>query len=88
MRSLRIVLGEFAGEVMASQRVVPRALVGAGFRFRHPDAASVTSWLAGVFGLAWNVDGFWSAVWGSIIISIVSFLLNAFLPDRKRAERP
>ncbi|WP_432491338.1 TIGR01777 family oxidoreductase [Kineococcus auxinigenes] len=48
--ALRLVLGEFAGEVMASQRVVPRALVEAGFRFRHPDAASVTSWLAGATG--------------------------------------
>jgi putative membrane protein len=48
----------------------------------------LTSWLAGVFGLAWHVDGFWSAVWGSIIISIVSFLLNAFLPDKKQAQRP
>jgi putative membrane protein len=46
----------------------------------------LTSWLAGVFGLAWQVDGFWSAVWGSIIISIVSFLLNAFLPDKKEAQ--
>jgi putative membrane protein len=42
-----------------------------------------TSWLAGVFGLGWHVDGFWTALWGSIVISIVSFILNAFLPDKK-----
>jgi putative membrane protein len=41
-----------------------------------------TSWLAGAFGLGWHVDGFWTALWGSIIISIVSFILNAFLPDK------
>jgi putative membrane protein len=41
-----------------------------------------TSWLAGQFGLGWHVDGFWTALWGSIIISIVSFILNAFLPDK------
>ena len=41
-----------------------------------------TSWLAGVFGLGWHVDGFWTALWGSIVISIVSFILNAFLPDK------
>jgi putative membrane protein len=41
----------------------------------------LTSWLAGLFGLAWHVQGFWTAVLGSIIISIVSFVLNAFLPD-------
>jgi putative membrane protein len=41
-----------------------------------------TSWLAGIFGLGWHVDGFWTALWGSIVISIVSFVLNAFLPDK------
>jgi putative membrane protein len=41
----------------------------------------LTSWLAGLFYLGWNVDGFWTAVLGAIIISIVSFLLNVFLPD-------
>jgi putative membrane protein len=47
----------------------------------------LTSWLAGQFGLGWQVDGFWPAVWGSIIISIVSFLLNAFLPDKNEARK-
>lgn len=42
----------------------------------------LTSWLSGEFGLGWTVDGFWPAVWGSLIISIVSFLLNAFVPDK------
>ncbi len=41
----------------------------------------LTSWLAGLFNLGWNVDGFWTAVLGGIIISIVSFILNVFLPD-------
>jgi putative membrane protein len=41
----------------------------------------LTSWLAGLFNLDWNVDGFWTAVLGAIIISIVSFILNVFLPD-------
>ncbi|WP_432486161.1 TIGR01777 family oxidoreductase [Kineococcus esterisolvens] len=45
--ALRVALGEFAGEVTASQRVVPAALLRAGFRFQHPDAAAVTGWLAG-----------------------------------------
>jgi putative membrane protein len=46
-----------------------------------------TSWLAGVFGLGWHVDGFWTALWGSIVISIVSFILNAFLPDKNEKPR-
>ena len=33
---LRIVLGEFAGDVLGSQRVLPRRLLDAGFRFAHP----------------------------------------------------
>ncbi len=41
-----------------------------------------TSWLSGLFGLGWHVDGFWTALWGSIVISVVSFILNAFLPDK------
>jgi putative membrane protein len=41
----------------------------------------LTSWLAGLFDLGWSVDGFWTAVLGAIIISIVSFVLNVFLPD-------
>ena len=48
----------------------------------------LTSWLAGLFDLGWDVDGFWTAVLGAIIISIVSFILNVFLPDpdNKRSD--
>jgi putative membrane protein len=42
----------------------------------------LTSWVAGQFSLAFRVDDFfWDAVIGSIIISIVSMILNAVLPD-------
>ena len=47
----------------------------------------LTSWLAGKFGLGWSVDGFWVALIGSIIVSIVSFVLNAFLPDPDNRPR-
>jgi putative membrane protein len=47
----------------------------------------LTSWLAGLFDLGWQVDGFWTAVLGGIIISIVSFILNVFLPDPDDARR-
>ncbi|MFE3549229.1 TIGR01777 family oxidoreductase [Streptomyces kronopolitis] len=33
---LRAALGEFAGDVLGSQRVVPRRLLDSGFAFRHP----------------------------------------------------
>lgn len=35
--ALRAVLGEFSGEVLMSQRVLPRRLREAGFVFAHPD---------------------------------------------------
>jgi putative membrane protein len=42
----------------------------------------LTSWVASQFSLAFHVDNFfWDAVIGSIIISIVSMILNAVLPD-------
>ena len=41
----------------------------------------LTSWLAGLFDLGWHVEGFWTALLGGLIISVVSFVLNVFLPD-------
>lgn len=43
--ALRIVLGEFAGEVVASQRVVPSALQRSGFSFDHPDLEAAARWV-------------------------------------------
>jgi len=47
---LRLVLGEFAGEVLASQRVMPKVLVESGFGFRHPDLDSAVGWMTGPHG--------------------------------------
>lgn len=47
----------------------------------------LTSWLAGQLGLGWRVDGFGTAVLGGIIVGVVSFVLNAFVPDRPRRRR-
>lgn len=35
--ALRAVLGDFAGEILTSQRVLPTALLEAGFRFSYPE---------------------------------------------------
>ena len=43
--ALRLVVGEFADEILASQRVVPQRLLESGFVFDHPDAASITQTL-------------------------------------------
>jgi uncharacterized protein (TIGR01777 family) len=37
---LRRVLGEFAGELLDSRRVVPARAAALGFRYSHPDLAS------------------------------------------------
>ncbi|MEU9893512.1 phage holin family protein [Streptomyces phaeochromogenes] len=42
----------------------------------------LTSWLADVFDLSFHVEGFWTAVLGGLIISIVSWALNVVLPDK------
>ncbi len=33
-----------------------------------------------------DVQGFWTAVWGSLIITLVNWLLHAFINDRGRVE--
>ncbi|CAL9488709.1 hypothetical protein C1708_16650 [Streptomyces sp. DH-12] len=41
----------------------------------------LTSWLAGQLDLSFHVEGFWTAVLGGLIISVVSWALNVVLPD-------
>jgi putative membrane protein len=38
-------------------------------------------WLAGLLQLPFDVHGFWSAFWGAIIVSVVSWAINLVLPD-------
>ncbi|SDD19514.1 phage holin family protein [Auraticoccus monumenti] len=47
----------------------------------------LTSAIGGWFGLGWHVDGFWNALFGALIISVVSFVLNAFIGDDRRRGR-
>ena len=41
----------------------------------------LTAWLADAFDLGFQVDGFWTAVLGSIVITVVSWLFGAVLED-------
>lgn len=41
----------------------------------------LTSWLAGRFGYDFRVDGFVPALVGSIVITLVSWVLSVFLTD-------
>ncbi|MDI2130423.1 phage holin family protein [Yinghuangia seranimata] len=39
----------------------------------------LTSWISGKLDLSFHVDGFWPALLGAFVISIVSWLLNTIL---------
>lgn len=44
----------------------------------------VTEWLSEPLGLDFSIDAFWwDAVVGAIVITLVSMVLNVFLPDGK-----
>jgi putative membrane protein len=40
-----------------------------------------TEWLAGLFDIDFYVNGFWTAVGGSIVITIVTWIVGLFLGD-------
>ena len=37
------------------------------------------------FNAGFVVDGFWPAFWGGLIVSVVSFVLNIFVPDESES---
>ncbi|GAA3053946.1 hypothetical protein GCM10020000_39910 [Streptomyces olivoverticillatus] len=43
----------------------------------------LTSWVAGKLHLAFHVTGFWSALVGGVIISIVAWAMHVILPDEQ-----
>jgi len=47
----------------------------------------LVSWFAGQLHLGWSVTDWGSAVWGGLIVSIVSFILNAFFNKRSENHR-
>lgn len=51
----------------------------------------LTAWISGVFDVGFEVDGVWPAVFGAIVISLISFALSqvriSFFSDRKRGRR-
>ena len=47
----------------------------------------LTSWVASRIDLGWSVEGFGTAVLGALIVSVVSFLLNAFTATRRGGRR-
>lgn len=49
---------------------------------------ALTAWIAGKFdSIRFDIDGFWSAFFGAVIVSVVSFLLTQLINPRKIARR-
>lgn len=48
--ALRIAVGEFADDILASQRVLPEVLTASGFTFTHADLAAAARWVTGRAG--------------------------------------
>ncbi|MEV4417705.1 phage holin family protein [Catellatospora sp. NPDC049609] len=41
----------------------------------------LVDWLASVLKLPFEIDGFWPAFWGAIVMGIVSWALSLLVPD-------
>ena len=41
----------------------------------------LASWIAGLLGIGFMVDGFWPAFWGGLVISIVSIILSMLVHE-------
>lgn len=41
----------------------------------------LTSWMAAKLHLAFHVDGFWTALVGGVIVSVVAWAMHMILPD-------
>jgi putative membrane protein len=46
----------------------------------------LTSWIAGLLDVPFEVDGFGTALIGALIITVVSWLVNVLLPDKLEAH--
>jgi putative membrane protein len=44
----------------------------------------LTGWIAGGLDVGFHVDGFWTAVGGSIVITVVTWAVDALLGERDR----
>ncbi|MGC4110042.1 MAG: phage holin family protein [Nocardioides sp.] len=48
----------------------------------------LTAWIAGGLGIGFHVQGFWNALWGSIVITVVNWVIDVtVLEDDDRRPR-
>jgi putative membrane protein len=51
----------------------------------------LTAWIAGGLGIGFHVQGFWNALWGSIVITLVTWFIDVVVledDDRRKGRRP
>lgn len=77
------LVNEFVRPIVALLSL-PLYLITLGLMFFVVNALMLmlTSWLAGQLDVGFHVHGFWTAVWGSIVISIVSWIVGQVAPGR------
>ena len=46
----------------------------------------LTSSVSGVLDLGFHVDGFWTAFWGALVVSLVSLMLSIFVKEHERVS--
>jgi len=65
---------------------IPFLIVTLGLFFFVVNALMLmlTGWISEQFNLGFEVDGFWTAVFGGIVISIVACLVGMILPTPER----
>lgn len=52
----------------------------------HAGVLAATAWICGQLGLAFSIEGFWSALFGSMIVSLVSLLAHVLQRGRRKGE--
>lgn len=76
------VVNEFVRPIVAFLSI-PLYLLTLGLMFFVVNALMLmlTSWICDQFDLGFHVDGFWTAVFGGLVISLVSWIVGQVLPE-------
>lgn len=48
----------------------------------------LTAWIAGGLGIGFHVVGFWNALWGSIVITVVNWFIDVVVLEDDDRRRP
>jgi putative membrane protein len=79
------VINEFVRPIVAFLSL-PLYLLTLGLMFFIVNALmlTLTSWICDKLDVGFNVDGFWTAVFGGFVITVVSWIVGQVLPQNDR----